>query len=72
MNVEVRVGSINIGLSAKLVKPTLTTSSKISVATTITHTQCVVSTVISINGHSLSAVNPDRMLIGGETTLVTA
>jgi hypothetical protein len=27
------------------------------------------STIVSLNGHSLSAINPDALLIGGETTL---
>lgn len=72
MNAEVRVGSINVGVTAELVKPTLITAIKVSVDATVSHTHRVVSTVVSINGHSLNAVNPDLQLTGGKATLVTA
>lgn len=71
MNVEVRVGSINVGFKATMVEPTLATTIRVSVEIPVSHTHQV-STVISINGHSLSAVNPDVALIGGEATLAMA
>jgi hypothetical protein len=73
MNVEVAVGSIGISLKASVVEPTVT-SSKILIVNTSHYSPIVSkrSSVISINGHSLSAINPDSKMIGGETTLIAA
>lgn len=73
MNVEIAVGSIGVSFSATLVEPTAT--SRIiyvinnDIKQPLTHSR---STIISLNGHSLSAINPDAKLIGGKATLVTA
>jgi hypothetical protein len=72
MNVEIGVGSMNVGFSAILVEPTPVTRQifvidKMSSPMTFSR-----STIISLNGHSLSAINPDAQLIGGKATLVTA
>lgn len=73
MNVEIAVGSIGVSFSATLVEPIATSRIifivRSSVSQPLTHSR---STIISVNGHSLSAINPDAALIGGETTLAMA
>lgn len=73
MNVEIGVGSFEVGFSATLIEPTPVTRIiyvvDSSVNQPLTHSR---STIISLNGHSLSAVNPDLVLVGGKATLVAA
>jgi hypothetical protein len=73
MNVEIGVGSFEVGFSATLIEPTPVTRIIYVIEDTIrqplTHAR---STIISLNGHSLSAVNPDLTLVGGKATLVAA
>lgn len=71
MNVEIAVGSIGVSFSATLVEPTAT--SRIifivdnRISQPLTHSR---STIISLNGHSLNAINPNEAhLIGGKATL---
>ena len=73
MNVEVAVGSLNISLKASIVEPTVTSSTVFVAKNTKTFPiSSKRSSIISINGHSLSAVNPHVTAIGGETTLIAA
>jgi len=73
MNVEIGVGSFEVGFSATLIEPT--PIARIiyvvgdSIRQPLTHSR---STIISLNGHSLSAVNPDLALVGGKATLIAA
>jgi hypothetical protein len=73
MNAVVGVGSFEVGFSATLIEPTSTTRILFivenSISQPLTHFS---STIISLNGHSLSAVNPDLTLVGGKATLVAA
>ena len=71
MNVEIAVGSIGISFSATLVEPTAISriifivDNRISQPLTYSR-----STIVSLNGHSLNAINPNEaLLIGGKTTL---
>lgn len=72
MNVEIAVGSIGVSFSATLVEPTATSRIIFLIEQMSTPMTFSRSTIISLNGHSLSAVNPDALLIGGETTLAMA
>lgn len=73
MNVEIGVGSFNVGFSATLIEPTPITRTififENKIGQPLTHS---ISTIVSLNGHSLSAVNPDLTLVGGKATLVAA
>ena len=73
MNVEIGVGSFEVGFSATLIEPTPVTRIIYlvdnGVRQPLTHSR---STIISLNGHSLSAVNPDLTLVGGKATLIAA
>jgi hypothetical protein len=73
MNAVIGVGSINVSFSAILVEPTpvarIIFVVKSENPSPMTFSR---STIISINGHSLSAITPDALLIGGKATLVTA
>jgi len=72
MNVEITVGSINVSLVATLVEPIVTSRITFIVDNVVSHTHGISSTIISVNGHSLSAINPDVTLIGGKATLAMA
>lgn len=73
MNAVIGVGSMNVSLTATLIEPTSVTRTIIVVnsidASPMTFSR---STIISLNGHSLSAINPDALLIGGKATLIAA
>jgi hypothetical protein len=69
MNVEIAVGSIGVSFTAILVEP-IATSRQIFVIEQMSSPMTFSrSSIISLNGHSLSAINPNAQLIGGETTL---
>lgn len=72
MNVEIAVGSIGVSLSATLVEPIATSRTIFVIEQVSSPMTFSRSTIISLNGHSLSAINPDALLIGGETTLAIA
>jgi hypothetical protein len=70
MNVRVEAGSFNISLKATIVEPTL----KVEIRSE--HIQslrsawtCFSLTTLSVNGHSVSAINPEFALMGGTATL---
>ena len=70
MNAVVGVGSFEVGFSASLIEPTpATTTIFIINSKNMPPMTFSRSTIVSLNGHSLSAINPDALLIGGETTL---
>jgi len=72
MNIRVEAGSLNISLSATLVEPTC----KVKIVWAVDNISCSTWTcftlIPSINGHSLSGVNPELSLIGGMATSVMA
>ena len=70
MNVKVEAGSLSLGLKATIVEPTVKVEIKAcaNVFTYSTRT-CFALATPSINGHSLSGVNPEFTLIGGMATL---
>ena len=70
MNIEITVGSINVSFSATLVEP-IVVSRIIFIVDSQNKTPMTFSrsTIISLNGHSLSAINPTALLIEGGATL---
>jgi len=70
MNARVEAGPLTIGLTANIVEPTVKVELKavhgLSLCSTWT---CFSLPTPSVNGHSLSGVNPELVLTGGMTTL---
>lgn len=74
MNVEVGVSAISVTLSGTLLEVNVSTVAFFigSSRGNISARPCPSSTIISINGHSLSAINPDFIKAGESTTLSLA
>jgi len=74
MNANVQAGPLTISLRAEIVDVKVSADIIIPVDfRTSTDMTCLPNpTVISINGHSLSAVNPNKTLLGGKATLIAA
>lgn len=74
MNVEIEAGTLTIGFMAQIVEPKIVVELKLEGSNAITYsvTTCFYPTIISLNGHSLSAVNPDFNLIGVMATSIMA
>lgn len=73
MNIRVEAGPLTIGFTANIVEPTVKVELKafhgLSLCSTWT---CFSLSTPSINGHSLSGINPELALIGGMATLSQA
>ena len=70
MNVKVEAGSLSLGLKATMVEPTVKVEIKACAKASVYSTRtCFALATPSINGHSLSGVNPEFTLIGGMATL---
>jgi hypothetical protein len=70
MNIRVEAGPLTIGLISNMVEPTV----KVEIVTVAKQITCSTRTCFSlatpsINGHSLSGVNPELALTGGMATL---
>ena len=73
MNVRVEAGSIIVNLKSTLVEPTLNVGiCRHDIVSPLTNWTCFTLTQPTVNGHSLSAINPQDFLIGGMTTLAMA
>lgn len=74
MNVEIEAGSLTIGFVAEIVQPKVVIELEFegNVAITYSVTTCFYPTILQVNGHSLSSVNPDFALIGVMATLAMA
>lgn len=72
MNVEIAVGSIGVSFSATLVEPTATSRIIFIIEQMSSPMTFSRSNIISLNGHSLSAINPNANFIGGKATLIAA
>lgn len=73
MNARVEAGSLTISLNAQIVEPTLKVSVKTAQSNVLRSTwTCFTLATPSVNGHSLSGVNPELSLTGGMATLVMA
>lgn len=73
MNVRIETGSLTIGLSANFIEPTI----KVEISSNVEHVllltwTCFILPSVSVNGHSISAINPELILTGGTTTLAMA
>jgi hypothetical protein len=70
MNIRVEAGPLIVGLSSKLVEPTVKVELKAIHGLSLRSTRtCFSLSTPSINGHSLSGINPELALIGGMATL---
>jgi hypothetical protein len=73
MNTRVQAEVLTLGVIAEMVNPkTLVVINVIDSNPYLTKAICLPHIKISINGHSLSGVNPEDLLIGGTTTLAMA
>ena len=70
MNIRVEAGPITIGFTSNMVEPTVKVEI-VTVAKQIAYSTrtCFSLATPSINGHSLSGVNPELALTGGMATL---
>jgi hypothetical protein len=70
MNARVEAGPLTVGLTANIVEPTVKVELKAVHSLTLCSTwTCFSLPTPSINGHSLSGINPELALIGGMATL---
>ena len=73
MNVRVEAGSLNISLKSCIVEPTIKVEIRPEHIQSLRSTwTCFTLAPISVNGHSLSAINPELILNGGMATLAMA
>lgn len=73
MNVGVEAGPMSVSVIAKLVAPILFTHVSLnSVANGAIIEWACFSPALSINGHSMNAVNPDSFSFGGVATSIMA
>jgi hypothetical protein len=70
MNIRVEAGPLTIGLTSNIVEPTVRVELKASHSPSLRSTwTCFSLSVPSVNGHSLSGINPELVLNGGMATL---
>lgn len=71
MNASVQAGPLENFVSAEFTDVKVFTSIThiTSLFPSVVNMTCLPLSIISINGHSLSAINPDNILIGGMATL---
>jgi len=70
MNARVEAGPLIVGLIANIVEPTVKVELKaVHVLTLCSTWTCFSLPTPSINGHSLSGINPELLLTGGMATL---
>jgi hypothetical protein len=70
MNIRVEAGPLTLGLTANMVEPTVKVELKAIHGHSLRSTwTCFSLSTPSINGHSLSGINPELTLIGGMATL---
>ena len=70
MNIRVEAGPLTIGLISNIVEPTVKVEIKAVISQTSRSTwTCFSLPTPSVNGHSLSGVNPELSLTGGMATL---
>jgi hypothetical protein len=73
MNARVEAGPINIRLTSNIVEPTIKVELRVIHSPILRSTRtCFSLATPSVNGHSLSGINPELILNGGTTTLVMA
>jgi len=73
MNARVEAGPFNIGFTSNMVEPTIKVEIKTAFQSFNAPTwTCFSLATPSVNGHSLSGVNPEFILTGGTTTLAMA
>jgi hypothetical protein len=70
MNARVEAGPLSIGFTSSIVEPTIKVEVKSIHGSILCSTRtCFSLATPSVNGHSLSGVNPELVLTGGMATL---
>lgn len=73
MNVNVQAGSLTLGLVATMSDARVSTVvSFATIQTGNVETTCLSFAPLAVNGHSISAINPESTLTGGMATLAMA
>ena len=74
MNTTVRADTLTVGFVATMINVTVSTEKILLPNSHIitVDTVCPSLFYLSLNGHSISGVNPENSLIGGMTTLIAA
>lgn len=73
MNAKIGAGPFIVSATAEMSQPAISSNTNIpSVAIATSGGTCLSLSIISINGHSLSSINPDVFKKGGMTTSVLA
>jgi hypothetical protein len=69
MNICVQAGPLTLSVSAEIVNPKVSTSISLMTVAKLVETTCLHPFNLSLNGHSVSAINPELVLTGGMATL---
>jgi hypothetical protein len=69
MNICVQAGPLTLSVCAEIVNPKVSTSISLMTVAQQVETTCLHAFNLSLNGHSISAINPELVLTGGTTTL---
>ena len=70
MNICVQAGPLTISVVAKMVNSKVSTSTpNVLTVAKLVETTCLHPFNLSLNGHSISAINPELVLTGGMATL---
>lgn len=72
MNAGVEARPMTVAVKAVVVEPTLNVQFNIRVSHTVSTWSSFTPVIISVNGHSISAINPNNFLIGGKATYIFA
>jgi hypothetical protein len=73
MNVGVEAGPLSVSLKAEMIEiACVKTEINTGTSLVISSWSCFTPAPLSINGHSLNAINPDFNLVGGMATPVLA
>ena len=72
MNARVEAGPLTLSLNAVVIEPTVNTQVKAAISHGAVTWTCLSLAPLSVNGHSISAINPQSTLTGGMATLAMA
>jgi hypothetical protein len=72
MNISVQAEVLTIGFTANIVNPKITTTLLLPNDNISVVVLCLHLPKLSVNGHSISAINPEDILIGGMATSAMA
>lgn len=72
MNTCVQAGPLVISVVAIITETKVLTSSVVMVVINDVNSTCLHTSKLSINGHSISAINPDNFYVGGQAMPIAA